>query len=57
MSLTELETAAALAEQVYRRADQDQQLTDLQIGVSQRASSRERNRRYQQRLHGYDSNL
>jgi hypothetical protein len=34
MSLSELQTAAALAEQVYRRADVDQQLTDGDIAVS-----------------------
>src|SRR4051812_11828256 len=34
MSLNELQTAAALAEQVYRRAAKDQQLTDADIQVS-----------------------
>jgi hypothetical protein len=32
MSLNELQTAAALAEQVYRRADKDQQLADSGTG-------------------------
>ncbi len=34
MSLNELQTAAALAEQVYRRAAADQQFADENIGIT-----------------------
>lgn len=34
MVLTELQTAAALADQAYRRANTDQQISDIDIGVS-----------------------